>query len=63
MFFERWKNADSREQRRIAIAHSLEVQMLFHIHVEDFITYPWTPETQFLEFIWCFESKNTETMP
>ena len=27
------------------------VEILLHIHVEDFITYPWTPRTHFLDFI------------
>jgi hypothetical protein len=44
-------NSDSSKQRRIAVAYSLAVQILFHIRIEDFISYPWTSITQFLEFI------------
>jgi len=50
------------EQRRIVAIYFLAVKILLHIHVEDFITYPWTPRTCILEFIWIFESQKTETM-
>jgi hypothetical protein len=59
---KKWEGADSRKQRRIAVARSFAIQMLFHICIEYFISYPWTPRTQFLEFIWFFESQKTETM-
>ncbi len=39
------------EQRRIATIYLFAVEILLHIHVEDFITYLWTPRTQFLDFI------------
>ena len=39
------------EQRRIATIYWLTVEILLHIHVEEFITYPWTPRTHFLDFI------------
>jgi hypothetical protein len=39
------------EQHRISATHFLAVEILLHIHVEDFITYPWTPRTHFLDFI------------
>jgi hypothetical protein len=55
-------NSDSSEQHRFAVAHSLAVQMVFDIRIEDFITYPWTPINQILEFIWIFESQKTKTM-
>jgi hypothetical protein len=42
--------------------HSLAVEMLLHIHIDDFITYPWTPRPHFLEFIGIFESQETKTM-
>jgi hypothetical protein len=35
------------EHRRIAATHVLAVQILLHIHIEDFITYIWTPRTHF----------------
>jgi hypothetical protein len=40
-----------REQRRIATILFLAVEILLHILVEDFITYPWIPITHFLDFI------------
>jgi hypothetical protein len=39
------------EQRRIATIDLFAVEILLYIHVEDFITYPWTPRTHFLDFI------------
>ncbi len=39
------------EQRRIATTYLFAVEILLHIHVEDFITYLWTPRTHFLDFI------------
>jgi hypothetical protein len=39
------------EQHGIAAIYFLEVNILLHIHVGDFITYLWTPKTHFLEFI------------
>ena len=39
------------EQRRIATIYLFAVEILLHIHVEDFITYLWTPRTHFLDFI------------
>ena len=31
--------------------HKCAVEILLHIHVEDFIIYPWIPRTHFLDFI------------
>ena len=39
------------EQRRIATIYLLAVEILLHINVEDFITYPWTLRTHFVDFI------------
>jgi hypothetical protein len=39
------------EQRTIAAIYFLAVEILLHTHVEDFITYPWTPKNHFLNFI------------
>ena len=33
------------EQRRIATIYLLAAKILLHVHVEDFITYLWTPRT------------------
>jgi hypothetical protein len=41
----------AREHREIATIYSLAVAILLHIHVEDFITYPWIPRTHFWDFI------------
>ena len=35
------------EQRRIATIYLFAVEILLHIHVEDFITYPWIPKNSF----------------
>ena len=37
-FQKKGKIAYPSEQRRIAVAHCLAVQMLFHIRIEDFIS-------------------------
>jgi hypothetical protein len=37
------------EQRRIATIYFLAVEILLHIHVEDFVTYLWTPKNHFFE--------------
>ena len=42
--------------------HECAVEILYHIHVRDFITYPWTPRTHSLDFVWNFESQKIETM-
>ena len=55
---KKWKNADSSEQRRIAVALSLRVWILLHNIVKNVISYPWTPRIHFLEFIWISESQN-----
>ena len=39
------------EQRRISAIYFVAVEILLHIHVEDFITHPWIPRTHFWDFI------------
>jgi len=45
------RGAGGGEQRAIAAIYFLAVEIILHIHVEDFITYQWIPRTHFLNFI------------